>query len=160
MTARIAGSRGRAASVATRCAVWSLLVLCRASCLVPAAPAGADEGTLRDRIGAGKSRERSLAERRRRGSGELERKATREVAILEGRLGAAQQELDAAETRLAATEARETAARRRVTPPAQAARRGARQAQPGCCASATWAVGRTSSPSSCTPTASRSCSRR
>ena len=73
-----------------------------------------DEGTLRDRIGDGKSRERSLASAADR-LGELERKATREVVILEGRLGAAQQDLNEAETRLAATEARETAARRRVT---------------------------------------------
>ena len=73
-----------------------------------------DEGTLRDRIGDGKSRERSLASAADR-LGELERKATREVVILEGRLSAAQQDLNEAETRLAATEARETAARRRVT---------------------------------------------
>ena len=73
-----------------------------------------DEGTLRDRIGDGKSRERSLASAADR-LGELERKATREVVILEARLGAAQQDLNEAETRLAATEAREASARRRVT---------------------------------------------
>ena len=44
--------------------------------------------------------------------------------------------------------------------PAQAARRGPREARRRCCASATWAGRPTSSPSSCTPTASRSCSRR
>src|SRR6478752_9214625 len=73
-----------------------------------------DEGTLRDRIGSGKQREQSLANAAER-LGQLERKATREVTILEGRLIAAQQDLNEAETRLATTEARETEARRRVT---------------------------------------------
>jgi peptidoglycan hydrolase CwlO-like protein len=80
---------------------------------VPVASAQ-NEGTLRDRIGSGKARERSLANSAER-LGELERKATREVTILEGRLGAAQQELNEAQARLTATEVRETEARRRVT---------------------------------------------
>ena len=50
-----------------------------------------------------------------RGSGELERKAAREVAILEGRLATPRRELNAAEARLAATQTRLDAARRRVT---------------------------------------------
>lgn len=89
-----------------------VLVLLALFVLAPAANAQ-DEDTLRDRIGAGKSRERSLASAADR-LGELERKATREVTILEGRLSSAQQELTEAETRLAATEARETSARQRV----------------------------------------------
>ncbi|MDA0142294.1 hypothetical protein, partial [Solirubrobacter deserti] len=90
-----------------------VLLLLAVFVFVPVALAQ-DEGTLRDRIGDGKSRERSLASAAER-LGELERKAAREVTILEGRLSAAQQDLDEAETRLAATEQREVEARRRVT---------------------------------------------
>ncbi len=80
-----------------------------------AAPAGGQsEGKLRDRIGAGKAQERTLASAAAR-LGRLERATAREVAVLEGRLGAAQSELDAADGRLASTEARLTEARRRVT---------------------------------------------
>src|SRR3954471_24221725 len=83
--------------------------------LLPAAVAGAQsEDTLRDRIGAGKAHERSLAGSAAR-LGELERRATREVAILEGRLSAVQGDLNAAEAHLSATQIRERAARRRVT---------------------------------------------
>jgi len=81
--------------------------------LVPPARAQ-DADTLRDRIGSGKARERSLASAATR-LGALERQATREVVILEGRLSAAQTELNAAAQQLATTEARETEARRRVT---------------------------------------------
>jgi septal ring factor EnvC (AmiA/AmiB activator) len=83
--------------------------------LIPVATAGAQsEGTLRDRIGAGKQRERSLAGSAAR-LGELERKAAREVAILEGRLNAVQADLNAAEAHLLRTQESERAARRRVT---------------------------------------------
>ena len=82
--------------------------------LVAAAPAGGQsEGTLRDRIGSGKARERSLASAAAR-LGQLERKVSREVAVLEGRLAEAQRELDAADARLTATQHRLTAARVRV----------------------------------------------
>ena len=65
------------------------------SALVAAAPAGGQsEGTLRDRIGSGKQQERSLASAAAR-LGALERKVSREVAVLEGRLSEAQSELDA-----------------------------------------------------------------
>ena len=91
-----------------------LVVMTLALLLFVAAAGAQDEGTLRDRVGSGKARERTLASAAER-LGELERKATREVTIYEGRLGAAQLELQDAETRLATTEARETEARRRVT---------------------------------------------
>ncbi|RKQ93459.1 transglycosylase-like protein with SLT domain [Solirubrobacter pauli] len=89
-----------------------VLIVCALLLLVPSA-AAQDEGTLRDRIGSGKARERSLASAADR-LAELERKAAREVSILEGRLGAAQTELNEAETRLASTEVREKQARQRV----------------------------------------------
>ena len=80
----------------------------------PAAPTGAQsEGTLRDRIGAGKIKERSLAGAAAQ-LGRLEAAATREVALLERRLGGAQTELNSAEARLTATETGLVTARRRV----------------------------------------------
>jgi septal ring factor EnvC (AmiA/AmiB activator) len=83
--------------------------------LVAAAPAGGQsEGKLRDRIGAGKAQERSLASAAAR-LGKLERVTAREVAVLEGRLASAQSELDAADARLASTEVRLGEARKRVT---------------------------------------------
>jgi peptidoglycan hydrolase CwlO-like protein len=83
--------------------------------LIPVATARAQsEDTLRDRIGSGKAREHSLANAADR-LGELERKATREVAILEGRLNAVQADLSAAEAHLARTQESERDARRRVT---------------------------------------------
>ena len=79
-----------------------------------AAPAGGQsEGTLRDRIGSGKARERTLASSAAR-LGQLERKVAREVGVLEGRLADAQTELNAADARLAFTQARLVEARRRV----------------------------------------------
>jgi peptidoglycan hydrolase CwlO-like protein len=81
---------------------------------VAAAPAGGQsEGKLRDRIGSGKAQERSLASAAAR-LGELERRVSREVRVLEGRLGEAQSELDAADARLASTQVRLDEARRRV----------------------------------------------
>jgi septal ring factor EnvC (AmiA/AmiB activator) len=82
---------------------------------LPAAPTGAQsEGTLRDRIGAGKAQEHSLASAAAR-LGRLERETAREVTILEGRLAAAQADMTAAQARLAATQQALDAARRRVT---------------------------------------------
>jgi septal ring factor EnvC (AmiA/AmiB activator) len=79
-----------------------------------AGPAHAQsEGTLRDRIGAGKAQERSLASAAAR-LGRLERETAREVTLLEGRLAAAQAATTAAETRLATTQTQLDAARRRV----------------------------------------------
>ncbi|HWK25837.1 MAG TPA: transglycosylase family protein [Solirubrobacter sp.] len=82
--------------------------------LVAAAPAGGQsEGTLRDRIGAGKRQERTLASAATR-LGRLERAATREVAVLEQRLADAQGDLDAADARLTSTQAKLVEARKRV----------------------------------------------
>jgi peptidoglycan hydrolase CwlO-like protein len=90
------------------------LALALVFALLPAASTGAQgEGTLRDRIGAGKAREQSLAGAAAR-LGQLQAKAAREVAILEGRLADAQRELDAAQARLQATQAKLDAARARV----------------------------------------------
>jgi peptidoglycan hydrolase CwlO-like protein len=94
--------------------VRRLVVMTLALMLFVPVASAQDENTLRDRVNSGKARERSLANAADR-LGALERKATREVTILEGRLGAVQLELTEAETRLAATEAREAEARRRVT---------------------------------------------
>ncbi len=57
-----------------------VLIVCALLLLVPSA-AAQDEGTLRDRIGSGKARERSLASAADR-LADLERKAAREVSIL------------------------------------------------------------------------------
>ena len=91
-----------------------LLIVALLSALVAAAPAGGQsEGSLRERIGSGKQRERTLASAAAR-LGQLERKVGREVAVLEGRLSAAQSELDRADARLASTQIRLDEARRRV----------------------------------------------
>jgi hypothetical protein len=83
--------------------------------LVAAAPAGGQsEGRLRDKIGAGKAQERSLASAAAR-LARLERTTAREVTVLEGRLAAAQRELEVADARLASTETRLGEARKRVT---------------------------------------------
>jgi peptidoglycan hydrolase CwlO-like protein len=82
--------------------------------LLPVASAGAQgEGTLRGRIHSGKAREHELLGAAAR-LGELQAKAAHEVAILEGRLAAAQQDLDTAQANLAATQAKLDAARARV----------------------------------------------
>jgi septal ring factor EnvC (AmiA/AmiB activator) len=92
----------------------SILLAALLLAAVPAAPTGAEgEGALRDRIGAGKAHERSLAGAAAR-LARLERATAREVRVLERRLGAAQAELNSAEARLAATQARLDAARARV----------------------------------------------
>jgi peptidoglycan hydrolase CwlO-like protein len=71
------------------------------------------EGTLRNRIGAGKAQERNLASAAAR-LGRLERETAREVSIFEGRLSDAQAQLNAAQTRLATTQVALDAARKRV----------------------------------------------
>jgi septal ring factor EnvC (AmiA/AmiB activator) len=91
----------------------SILLLAVALSALAAAPTGAQEGALRDRIGAGKARERSLASAAAQ-LGRLERATAREVTLLEGRLSTAQTELTAAEGRLASTQQRLDAARKRV----------------------------------------------
>jgi peptidoglycan hydrolase CwlO-like protein len=93
----------------------SLLITVLLVAAVTAAPAGGQsEGSLRNTIGAGKKQEQSLASAAAR-LGALERKVSREVAVLEGRLGEAQSELDAADARLASTQARLDEAKRRVS---------------------------------------------
>ncbi|WP_037494142.1 transglycosylase family protein [Solirubrobacter soli] len=95
-----------------RTAVALIVVLL--SAVVAVGPAGGQsEGNLRDRIGSGKAQERALASAAAR-LGQLERKVSREVAVLEGRLSEAQSELDAADARLASTQTRLDEARRRV----------------------------------------------
>jgi len=82
---------------------------------LPAAPTGAQgEGTLRDRIGAAKARERTLSGAVAR-LGRLERQTSAQVGILEGRVAAAQSELDIAEANLLATQRDLGTARRRLT---------------------------------------------
>jgi len=82
--------------------------------LVVAAPAGGQsESSLRNKIGSSKAQERSLAGAAER-LGALERKAAKEVSILEGRLSEAQTDLTNAESQLATTEEQERAARQRV----------------------------------------------
>ena len=90
------------------------LLIAVLAALVVAAPAGGQsEGTLRDRIGSGKAQERSLASSAAR-LGQLERKVSREVAVLEGRLAEAQTELNTADAKLAYTAGRLVEARKRV----------------------------------------------
>src|SRR4051812_33428570 len=82
--ASVGGRRLRGVLVMPRTAAALIVVLL--SVLVAAAPAGGQsEGTLRDRIGSGKQQERALASAAAR-LGQLERKVSREVAVLEGRL--------------------------------------------------------------------------
>jgi len=82
--------------------------------LAPRDASGADEGTLRDRIASGRSRERSLAGAAAH-LARLERASAREVAILDGRLAEAQAQLTAAQARLADTQARLRDERTRLT---------------------------------------------
>ena len=88
-----------------------LLITITAFAAVPAQ--AANEGTLRDRIHSGRAHERALAGAAAR-LGALERATAREVAILSGRVAAAQAALDAAVARQQATEARLVAARARL----------------------------------------------
>jgi len=88
-----------------------LLITITAFAAVPAQ--AANEGTLRSRIHSGRAQERALAGAAAR-LGALERATAREVAILSGRVAAAQAALDAAVARQQATEARLVAARARL----------------------------------------------
>jgi peptidoglycan hydrolase CwlO-like protein len=91
-----------------------ILLLAAALAALQATPTGAQsEGGLRNRIGAGRARERSLASAAAR-LGRLEAETTKEIGILQGRLATAQSDLDAAEAKLALTQQRLDAARRRV----------------------------------------------
>src|SRR3954452_14602889 len=92
-----------------------LLIVVSLSALVAAAPAGGQsEGSLRGKIGASKRQEQALASAAAQ-LGRLERKGTREVQVLEGRLGEAQSELDTANARLASAQVKLDEARHRVT---------------------------------------------
>src|SRR3954470_1311872 len=91
-----------------------LLALTLLLALLAAAATGAQgEGTLRVRIRSGQAREHELAGAAAR-LGELQRKAAREVAILETRLAAVQEELNTAQADLQATQAKLDQARERV----------------------------------------------
>jgi peptidoglycan hydrolase CwlO-like protein len=91
------------------------LLLALAALLVVAVSAnGADEGQLRSKIGGSKARERALGDAAAH-LGRLERASAKEVAIIEGRLAAAQADLTAAQTRLATTQTKLAAERKRLT---------------------------------------------
>lgn len=83
--------------------------------LLLAAPSagGQSEGSLRDQIGKGKAAEKSLAGAAAR-LGALERATAREVSILEGRVAAAQADLDRAVAAAEQTARDLAAARKRV----------------------------------------------
>jgi len=101
--------------VARRILSCLLVALCCALPSVFAGPVGAASETgLRSAIGAGKARERALSGAAAR-LGRLEAATAHEVTILEGRVAAAQSDLDAAQTLAARTEQRLAAARRRLS---------------------------------------------
>ena len=96
------------------CPLYRLATILLLAAVIPTASAGAQgEGTLRNRIGAGKAQERSLSSAAAR-LGALERKTSREIAILQGRLAAAQAAASKAEIQLADTQTRLDAARKRA----------------------------------------------
>jgi hypothetical protein len=95
-----------------RVLVFLLAVLATALVAVPAG-GQQSESDLRGRIDAGRARERSLASSVAR-LAQLERATGREVAILEKRVAAVQEELAAAETVLASTVARRNHQRERA----------------------------------------------
>jgi septal ring factor EnvC (AmiA/AmiB activator) len=96
------------------CPLYRLATLLLLAAVIPAASAGAQgEGTLRNRIGAGKAQERSLSSAAAR-LGALERRTAREVTILQGRLAAAQAAASTAEIQLAGTQAKLDTARKRA----------------------------------------------
>lgn len=82
-------------------------------CLPAATAPGAGEGALRDRIGAGKARERALGSAAAR-LGRLERATSREVALLERRVAAAEGDLVTARAAADRAAAALDRARRRV----------------------------------------------
>jgi peptidoglycan hydrolase CwlO-like protein len=81
--------------------------------VTPRAAQGASEGGLRSSIHTGKQRERALVSAAAH-LARLERASTKEVAIIERRLAAAQADLDAAQARLAATRTRLATERKRL----------------------------------------------
>ena len=92
----------------------ALIPLVLVALALPAASAGGQsEGQLRNSIGAGKAQEQSLAGAAAR-LGRLEAASAREVTILEGRVAAAQSDLNAAQAAQARTAAQLGAARARV----------------------------------------------
>lgn len=74
---------------------WLLILPLVVALLAAAVARGQGEGTLRDRIEAGRDAERALSGAVARLAA-LERATARDVAVLEGRVGDAQAELDAA----------------------------------------------------------------
>jgi peptidoglycan hydrolase CwlO-like protein len=96
------------------CPLYRLATILLLAAVIPTASAGAQgEGTLRNRIGAGKAQERSLSSAAAR-LGALERRTSREIAILQGRLAAAQAAASKAEIQLADTQTKLDAARKRA----------------------------------------------
>jgi hypothetical protein len=92
---------------------WLLILPLVVALLAAAVARGQGEGTLRDRIEAGRDAERALSGAVARLAA-LERATARDVAVLEGRVGDAQAELDAAAALAARTEVRLRAARARA----------------------------------------------
>jgi peptidoglycan hydrolase CwlO-like protein len=87
-----------------------------AACVLFAAPRaarGASEGALRSSITSGKVREQALTDAAAH-LARLERASAKEIAIIEGRLAAAQTELTRSQARLAATQSRLAAERTRL----------------------------------------------
>jgi septal ring factor EnvC (AmiA/AmiB activator) len=87
-----------------------------AACVLFAAPhaaRGANEGKLRSTINSGKVRERALTDAAAH-LARLERASAKEVAIIDGRLADAQNELTRSQARLTATQSRLTDERRRL----------------------------------------------
>ncbi len=96
------------------CPLHRLATILLLAAVIPTASAGAQgEGTLRNRIGAGKAQERSLTSAAAR-LGALERRTSKEIAILQGRLAAAQAAASTAEIQLAGTQAKLDTARKRA----------------------------------------------
>ena len=114
MSARALQTRTHGRASVT-CPLLRLATILLLAAVIPTASAGAQgEGTLRNRIGAGKAQERSLSTAAAR-LGALERRTSKEIAILQGRLAAAQAAASSAEIQLAATQAKLGTARKRST---------------------------------------------
>jgi septal ring factor EnvC (AmiA/AmiB activator) len=102
------------ARASVTCPLYRLATILLLAAVIPTASAGAQgEGTLRNRIGAGKAQEHSLSSAAAR-LGALERRTAREVTILQGRLAAAQAAASTAEIQLADTQAKLDTARKRA----------------------------------------------
>ncbi|MEA2305365.1 MAG: hypothetical protein QOH43_2645 [Solirubrobacteraceae bacterium] len=90
-----------------------LLVAASPAALVAPRAGAADPGSLRKQVQRDRAKEQGLASAAAR-LGRLERAASRDVAVLQGRLDAAQADLAAWQSRLAGTEGRLRAARRHL----------------------------------------------